>query len=126
MLSNRVAVLVATITLVACADPTGFASDENVTVELTDHGLVARNRSSYTVFYTAVNPRSLLTWAPCTQGPDACPHIDAGATGTIAFDMILGWQNDADAADVVFNYYRLTRDNDTYRAEDIRRITISR
>ncbi|MGH7475965.1 MAG: hypothetical protein ACRELD_06730 [Longimicrobiales bacterium] len=97
-----------------------------IEVRLEDDGLHVANHTDATIYFTAVNPRSLVLWVACTE-PDSCDRIESGSAVTLGFDQILGWGLDSDPSDVDFHYWRLVpTPRGDYRADRIRTIRVSR
>jgi hypothetical protein len=109
-------------TLAFTCDPT--SPDGNVEVRFVEDGLLVSNDTGATIFYTAVNPRSLVLWAVCTD-PASCPSIAAGETVAVPFDRIVGWEGDPAAENVSFHYWRLKRVGGGIAVSDVRTMHVS-
>lgn len=108
--------------LAACDTGTGPADD--VTASLETGGLVITNRTAGTIYYAATSPRSLALIAIGTD-PEETPHLAAGATVTMPYADIVGWEGDSEADRVVLYYWRLVpAGGDGWRAEDVHSLEV--
>lgn len=105
------------------ADP---VPDPVVQSSATEDGLKLVNPTDKTIYYTAFErtwaTNGLFIWAACTE-PDSCPSVAPGATVTIPYSQVGGYNDPADAA--IVYYWELLPADGAWRAGTVRSVVVS-
>ena len=104
-------------------DPPGSLWAGMVSVVATDAGLRVQNDTPAPIAYTAIDPTSLIDWAPCANVTPACVRLAPGGPHLVPSGEILGLT--PGTREVIFYWWHVVRAEDgSLRPDSLRSVHV--